>query len=137
MKSIHNPVFVVIDGLNSRVVAEGITRRISWRKEWYGGPKTFLLGFIQELLGELPVARLHWEIGIYAGPGAFSRLRKGVLLGHWLARTIGGNNSVRVVPQSALNGTKRLSIQWEKFPKQELPKIRYGKQPRITKSRKT
>ncbi len=135
MKSIHNPIFVVIDGLNNRVIAQGGSAKTYWHKEWYALGNEPLLGLVDQMREELPAGNVQWHIGVYAGPGAFSRLRKGVLLGHWLARSIAGESQVRVVSQSVLNSAKRFSQQWDQFPTQQSPKIRYGKQPRITKPR--
>lgn len=136
MKFIHNPIFIVIDGLNNRVIAQGRSAEGYWHKEWFAVGNDPLLTLVDEMRASLPAGKYQWHIGVYAGPGAFSRLRKGVLLGHWLARSVAGESHVRIVSQSTLNDAKQLSGQWETFPIQESPKIRYGKQPRITKSRK-
>lgn len=131
----HNPIFIVIDSLNRRIIAEGGLGQGAWRKEWFAPARMPLLVLVDQMMREISQPKVSgWEIGIYAGPGPFSQLRKGVILGHWLARTMGGK--VRSVPLSAINGAKRLSVHWRRFPVQVLPKIRYGKKPSITRKPK-
>ncbi|MBI5135559.1 hypothetical protein HZA86_05005 [Candidatus Uhrbacteria bacterium] len=134
-KIIHTPrVILIVDGLNRRILlGRRLTSRWDW-KESYGLARESFPELAESML--IPIPHEGLEVGVYRGPGPFSRLRQAIVFAHILARTNSDTPFVRYLPMNLLEHPIDLPPVWGRFPARLLPTIRYGRKPNITKSAK-
>ncbi len=128
----HSPInILVVDSLNRRILF-GFRRFSQWKwKECFGLVRKPLAELV-EMIG----SDIDWPnvaVGVYAGPGPFSRLRHGVLFAHWVARIRTNSAMVSYISMKLLNNPRMIPSRWATLPSHALPAIKYGKKPNITK----
>ncbi len=143
---VHPQAVIAIDSVNNRVILEMKNRNGIEHTEYYKLRSQSFVGVIDALLKVIPGSPWRrrnpigsWtsqddgpsiEVGVYPGPGPFTRVRTGVLVAHWLARERFGGVRVAQIPLKAFE--KPLLPAWKKFTIQKEPKVVYGKEPHIT-----
>jgi len=130
--AIHPQAIVVIDSVNNRVILEHWFDQSVHRVEYYRTAEQSFVEAVDLLLKE--VRGQNVRVGVYPGPGKFTKVRTGVLVAHLVAREYCGRAEVSQIPLRSME--KPLLERWGHFRTQHTPCVVYGKPPSITKKRK-
>ncbi len=130
--AIHPQAILAIDSVNNRVIFEYRRDQSLRRVEYYRGPEQSFVEVIDLLLrlSHLKEAR-GIAVGVYPGPGKFTKVRTGVLVAHWVAREYCDSAQVFQIPLRSME--KPLLERWGRFRTQRTPCVVYGKPPSISK----
>lgn len=128
--AIHPQAIVAIDSVNNRVILEYAHDQSVRRVEYFRRPDQPFLEVIDVLLKK--VRGQNVRVGVYPGPGKFTKTRTAVLVAHLVAREYCYAQEVSSIPLSSMD--KPLLERWARFRTENVPRVIYGKPPSITRT---